>query len=335
MNSLRSSASPCSLTSGAMVRRAAQAAVTETLGQRADGRALLRPVRSARFNAALRASHSYAEWRRACGEICRARGEWDGFAYQMLASKSLRTAFARGAEHGWPKDPWRPARLRRATQELEATAFALSTIMVVQHASFAANEMFASAADMPEEAWSDVAEQQVFERWKAGALRRRIWPGLPSEEVALLVRPVAELVFHAGLYLALQARWRAARPGQVLWRFRPGAHCRRHDADAGLTAPPDHPVWTKALPPRAHFCDCWIEVVRARETAPAGRRHAAASVRGDATPVASTCSFFAADRREGARGYLVAYAARMQAECTEDDEADCGSPLAGEGRPAG
>lgn len=302
-------------------RAAADAAWAETV-RFASVTRWFRPVTSAQLNDALRSSHSYADWRRACGEFC--RGET--FVRGSLSSKALRMAFDRGVQHAWPAAGKRRVRdLVFLSKDLWLAAYVLGGVILLEYVNFAANEFFVSVRDVPDDDLNDAVEQQFFERWKAQVLRRRVWPALPRETVALLVRPVIELTFHAGMYLGWQQRWPAAWPGQVRWRFRPGRHCRRHDADQGLTAPPDAAVWLHALPPRAYFCDCTIEVLRNRQPrrmkgpAPPGEPSAVETA-GHGGP---TCVFFAGDRRSGPSDFLRAYMARMRAEC-HDDDADCG-----------
>lgn len=290
-------------------RAAADAAWRETVRFAAATR-WFRPVSSVQLNVALRRSHSYAEWRRACSESCRA----DSVERMALAQRALRMAFEHGVQHAWSSAGKRRTQaLMLQSHDAGLSAYVLSGLMLIEYVDFAANAFVATVSHVPDDDWNEAVEQQHFECWKAQVLRRRIWPPLPPETLVTLVRPVIDLTFHAGLYLALQARWPA-----VLWRYRPGRHCRRHDADRGLTAPPDDAVWTNALPPRAFFCDCTIEGVREL-----GLRQVPPPAACTNAPASPTCAFFAGDRRRGAVEFLDAYIARMKASCHED-ESDCG-----------
>lgn len=285
-----------------------------------------RPFTSARLNQSLRLAPTYSAWRSACSSLCNPLGPETHRAHAFSVA-AVRLAFELGVRHAWPALHRRGAAAALMDERLSAVAFGLRELIVLECINAAANELWATVSDMADEDWTDDTEQLAFDRWKADVLRRRIWPALCRETVTLLVRPVIELTFHVGVYRALEARFRPKWPGQVIWRFRPGLHCRRHDADAGLEAPPDDPVWRESLPPRSYFCDCWIEVRRRRVQS--GRTRAAADRRRreDLTHATPACAFFEGDRRQAPTGFLSAYIRCMQAECAEND-GDCADAAA-------
>lgn len=258
----------------------------------AAGSALRRPVRSAALNRALRQHSSPEPFRAACSALVSPVP----FEDMMRISRAASLAFDLGRRHGWPAlgDRRRQFVLPHAPND---AAYFLHTLVRLHYLNQAVQEWFGDARDIPDEAWSDEVELQVFSSWRTKALRRRLWPALSPEDRALLVRPAIELVFHQGLYLAMQARARAAHGRPWFWHYRAGRHCRRHDELDGLRALPGDPVWRHALPPLSFFCDCWIEMLRApaggaredgaRHAQPGGARPESAQESGPAR-----CSFF-------------------------------------------